>query len=356
MGELLVVADDAARRVRARGRGGGEARLERRVARAEQRELAPLGDELRQRLQQKIEAFLIREARDHAEERPVRARGEAHPGLERGLVAHPHVDAERAVGLRQRGVGGRIPDRVVDAVDDALDDGCAGAQQPIERHAEFRRHDLACVGRRDGGDAVGQQEAGFQIADAAEIFDPIDRQGTRGQTQLGEDRGRKVPLERDVVDRDRCPGTRAIRIMQIGGSERRLPVMGVNDLRPEGVDRAEPDVGADASQRREPARIVGPVEPVRAEVGIAGPVEEMGGVDREQAEFRGLAGDDARRAAEEIGILMRRRSACELGHDRGVAGDERPHLDAFAGEGGGERAGDVGEPPGFDQGEDLRGD
>ena len=82
----------------------------------------------------------------------------------------------------------------------------------------------------------------------------------------------------------------------------------------------------------------------------------MGGVDREQVEFRGLAADDARRAAEEIGILMRRCGARELGHDRRVAGDERPHLDAFASERGGQRAGDVGEPPGFDQGENLRGD
>ena len=120
-----------------------------------------------------------------------------------------------------------------------------------------------------------------------------------------------MPLERDVVDGDRCPGTRSIRVVQIGGSERPLPVMGVNDLRPEGVDGAEPDIGADPSERREPARIIGPVEPVRAEVGIARPVEEMGGVDREQIEFRGLAGDDARRAAEEIGILMRRRRVGE---------------------------------------------
>ena len=152
------------------------------------------------------------------------------------------------------------------------------------------------------------------------------------------------------------PGTRSVRVVQIGGSERRLPVVGVNDLRPEGVDRAEPDVGADPSERREPARIVGPVEPVRAEIGVARPVEEMRRVDREQVESGRLAGEDARRPAEEIGIVVRRRSVGELGDDRRVGGDERSHLDAFAGERGGQRAGDVGEPPGLDEREDLRGD
>ena len=52
MGEFLVVADDAADRVRPRRRSGGEALLKRPVAGAEQRELAALGDEARQRFQQ----------------------------------------------------------------------------------------------------------------------------------------------------------------------------------------------------------------------------------------------------------------------------------------------------------------
>ena len=53
---------------------------------------------------------------------------------------------------------------------------------------------------------------------------------------------------------------------------------------------------------------------------------------------------------------MRRGSAGKLGRDRRVAGDQRAHLDAFAGERGGQRAGDVGEPAGLDQGKDFRGD
>ena len=132
--------------------------------------------------------------------------------------------------------------------------------------------------------------------------------------------------------------------------------MSMNDFRPECVDRAKPDVRANPSQRREPARIVGPVEPVGAEIRVARPVEEMRGVDREQVESGRLAGEDARRPAEEIGVVARRRSVGELGGDRRVGGDERPHLDAFACERAGQRAGDIGKPPGLDEREDLRGD
>ena len=114
-----------------------------------------------------------------------------------------------------------------------------------------------------------------------------------------------MPLEGHVVDRDRRARTRRVRVMQIGGSERPLPVMGVNHLRPEGVDRAEADVGADASQRREPSRVVRPVEPIVAEVRVAQPVEEMRRVDGEKVEPVRLPGEDARRPAEEIGIVAR---------------------------------------------------
>ena len=52
--------------------------------------------------------------------------------------------------------------------------------------------------------------------------------------------------------------------------------MRVNDLRPERVDRPKADVRADARERREPLRVIGPVNPVGAKVRIAGPVVEMG--------------------------------------------------------------------------------
>ncbi len=132
--------------------------------------------------------------------------------------------------------------------------------------------------------------------------------------------------------------------------------MRVNDLGPERVDRAEADVRADPRKRREPLRIVGPVESVRPEIRIAGPVVEMRRVDREQVETGSVAGQDPRRAAEQIVVDMRRLRVGQLGQYRRVGRDESANLDAFAGESGGQGADDIGKPPGFDEREDLRGD
>ena len=46
---------------------------------------------------------------------------------------------------------------------------------------------------------------------------------------------------------DRRARAWSVGIVKIGGSERRLPVMRVDDFRPVPVDRAAPDVGGDAS-------------------------------------------------------------------------------------------------------------
>ena len=82
--------------------------------------------------------------------------------------------------------------------------------------------------------------------------------------------------------------------------------MRVNDLGPERIDRSEPDVRADPRKRREPLRIVGPVKPVGPKIRIAGPVVEMGRVDREQVETGRPAGEDSRGSAEQIVVGVRR--------------------------------------------------
>ena len=165
-----------------------------------------------------------------------------------------------------------------------------------------------------------------------------------------------MALKSDVVDGDRRARAWSVGIVKIGGSERGLPVVRVDDFRPVPVDRAAPDVGGDASQRGEAARIVRPIEPVRAKVGVAWPVEEMRRVDGEQVETGRLSGDDAGRRAEEMVVVASRRSVGELGQDRRVGGHERSDLDAFTRQHAGQRADHVREPPGLHQREDLRGD
>jgi hypothetical protein len=104
----------------------------------------------------------------------------------------------------------------------------------------------------------------------------------------------------------------------------------VNDLRPERVDRPKADVRADAPERREPLRIIGPVNPVGPKVRIARPVIEMGRVDREKVEIGHLAGEDSRRSPEQVVISMGSRRGSELGHDRWIAGDKCSDFDVFA--------------------------
>ena len=152
------------------------------------------------------------------------------------------------------------------------------------------------------------------------------------------------------------PGRDRVGIVEVGGRERRLPVMRVNDLRPERVDHPKADVRADTRERRKPLRIVGPVEPIGPKVWVARPVVEMGRIDREQVQTGRLAGEDPRGSTEQIVISMRGLRVDELGHYRRIARDERSDLDVFAGERGGQRARDVGKTPGLDKREDLRGD
>ncbi len=165
-----------------------------------------------------------------------------------------------------------------------------------------------------------------------------------------------MALEGDVVDRDRSPRARPLGIVQVGGRQRRLPVVCVHDLGPERVDRSETDIRPDARERREPPGVVGPAEPVRAKVGIAGPVVEMRSVDGEQLEARRRAGEDARRPAKQIGVRVRRLGLAEPGDHRRVGRHEGSHLDPFLGERRGQRADHVGKPPGLDEREDLRSD
>ena len=152
------------------------------------------------------------------------------------------------------------------------------------------------------------------------------------------------------------PGRGLIGVVQIGRRERRLPVMRVNDLRPERVDRPKADVRADARERREPLRIIGPVKPVGSQVRIARPVVEMRRVDRKQVQTCRLAGENPRWPAEQIVIGVRGLRVDELGHDCRIAWDERSDFDIFAGERGRQCADDVGETPGLDKRENLRGD
>ena len=85
-----------------------------------------------------------------------------------------------------------------------------------------------------------------------------------------------MALEGEIVDGDDRLWTRAAVVMQIDRRQRGLPIVGVNDVGRVAGDPAFGQVGADPRQRGEAMGVVAPVAPVRAEIGIAGTLEEVG--------------------------------------------------------------------------------
>ena len=186
-------------------------------------------------------------------------------------------------------VGRGVPHRRVDAVDDAGEDGAPGAEQPVEAHAAGGRADLLGIGRAHRGDRVGVVEPGLEEADAAVILDALDVPGRCRQAEAREDRRREAALEGDVVDGD--DGLRRLwpGMAEIGRGEAGLPVVAMDDVRDEGLDRAFADVGGSAAERGEALPVVRPVGAVGREVGVAGPVEQFWRVEDDEVEAAGGA-------------------------------------------------------------------
>ena len=111
-------------------------------------------------------------------------------------------------------------------------------------------------------------------------LDAGEREGRVGQAEMGEEGGREMSLEGEVVQREqhRQP---AARVAQIGAGEPRLPVMR--------VQRREAALGREPRRRRaergEADAVVGPVGPVRSEIGVAGAVEQRGRIERGDGEI-----------------------------------------------------------------------
>ena len=170
--EGFVVADAHSDRTRIRLRHCSERGFERRLAGTLQRELAAACEQTRYRAEHEVEPLLRGEAADHAEQRRIGAHGQAEFGLQCGLAARLAAELGRAVACRDAGVGCRVPDRAVDTVEHAAHVGAAAADHAVETEAEFRRRDLPRIGRADGGDAVGEFQAGLDERQLLVVFEP----------------------------------------------------------------------------------------------------------------------------------------------------------------------------------------
>ena len=167
--------------------------------------------------------------------------------------------------------------------------------------------DFLRIGRRDRGDAVGELQPGLEEADAAVIFDAVDGEGLRRQAEGGEDFGRELALESEIMHGHHRAGARASAVMQISGGQARLPVVGVDDMRREARDEALAELGADFCERREAKGVVREIAAVRAGIGAAVAVDR--GAARRARRDRGRPRRPAsRRAWPPKGLRISRQS------------------------------------------------
>src|SRR5207244_13501859 len=81
----------------------------------------------------------------------------------------------------QQGIDRRIPPRVIGPMQDAAELVGIFAEGDVEFIATFRLEDFMLMMLADGGDAVGENDAGFQTLEAPERLDPTKREITLRQ-------------------------------------------------------------------------------------------------------------------------------------------------------------------------------
>ena len=280
---------------------------------------------------------------------------EAEALFDRPLVRLPPLD-EVAGHIRQRQmiVTRRVPDGRIDAIDDAGQNAAARAQQAIETHAIFRCRDLIGVTRTDRSDRIGILKPALQEADAAIIFNAADRKGLNRQSERSKDAGRKMALEGDIMHGQNDLRRRSGREIEIGCRQRRLPVMHMDDIRHEDLDPSRSHIGSGTRQGGEPHPVVGPVLAVRPQIAIAGAIEEMRRLDRQEIETMRLSCQNAHFAAKEIVVMMDGLRLLERRRDRRIDGQHHPHLDAVMLERRRQGAHHIGKPTGLHQRKHLR--
>ena len=150
--------------------------------------------------QDEVDALLVNQAGDQAEQRTARQRQAELLADVVGirLLAFPVAGAE---GLRQMRAGAGIP-AFVDAVQDAgqLRGVRAALQQAFEPAAELARRDLLRIGGADGGQVRGVDEAALEERHLVVELEPVDVEGTFGRADPAQRVPREQALIGEVVD------------------------------------------------------------------------------------------------------------------------------------------------------------
>ncbi len=153
-------------------------------------------------------------------------------------------------------------------------------EQTVQAHAHRLGLDLLRIGRADRRDGVGEEESGLEKRKAAVVFDAVDGEAGRGQSELGDPCGAKLPWNARLwivmtLGVARAEGKRGVRRRKSG-----LPVVRVNDLRaPRDGTLRRSQPSRDVRQQAEAQRIVLPIDAARVLVRPAVAIVERRAID-----------------------------------------------------------------------------
>ena len=140
-------------------------------------------------------------------------------------------------------VGGRIEDVGIDPVDDAAEFVPAGTEDPVQAFAVLGRLDLFGIGLADGGDLVGVDKAALQHIAVGKGQQLVDRKEIHGQAgNAAHDLRVEKSLELQIMHGHDgldplIKGIAGKFSLQIDRDETGVPVIAVDDIRPEAERR-----------------------------------------------------------------------------------------------------------------------
>lgn len=178
----------------------------------------------------------------------------------------------------------------------------------------------------------------------------------RRQVEAGEDAGRELALEGDIVDGDGAWAFRHEAVAHVDRRHRRLPVMGMDEVRLPAGKHSGRNLRRRPGQGGEAFPVVGMVDAGGIEIGAARPVVKAWGVEDQQVQSPVLDLQDGGFFAQQVIEAMAGHGALHGGKNGRVAGNQGPGSDAQRLEGERQGARHIRQPAGLDQREYLGGD
>src|SRR5215472_234138 len=159
--------------------------------------------------EKEIEPFLPGQAADDAKQKRIRRGLQTKAPLQGRLVGRPvlqNVRLERTRNVCVKAAGDvrvcrRIPYRSIHPVEDSAEVTCSFAQETAKPHAALVAEDLPGIGRGDRRDTIGKIQTGLQEPDLSIVFDTVNVERLRWQTDRSKHLARKHTLIGKVVNR-----------------------------------------------------------------------------------------------------------------------------------------------------------